>query len=251
LLSKGGLIKGLGAKPSAGKRRSYTETGRLASLRPADATMVGQRPDTDVSTHPGRPGRGCGDARIGARTEAMKILALSGSLRAASANTALLEAMKRLAPADVAIVLYRDLRHLPAFNPDIENDPPPPAAALRAAVGVSDGIFIACPEYAHGLPGAFKNALDWLVGSTEFPGKPVALINAAPRAFHAQASLREILNTMSAQLVAEAFVTVKAPSEVADVGTLFQDAPLIEALSVGLGRFAQVLRSQTLFDAAP
>jgi chromate reductase, NAD(P)H dehydrogenase (quinone) len=180
----------------------------------------------------------------------MKLLALSGSLRMASANSALLEAMKRLAPPDVEIVLYRDLSLLPAFNPDIEDDPPGPAATLRAAVGASDGLLIACPEYAHGLPGVFKNALDWLVGSTEFPGKPVALINAAPRAFHAQASLREILNTMSAQLVAEAFVTVKAPSDVADVEALFRDAALIAALANGLERFVEVLRRPNAFNDA-
>ena len=63
---------------------------------------------------------------------------------------------------------------------------------------------IAAPEYAHGVPGALKNALDWLVASDAFPGKPVALINAAPRAFHAQAALRETLATMAARLVPEA-----------------------------------------------
>ena len=67
---------------------------------------------------------------------------------------------------------------------------------------------IAAPEYAHGLPGVLKNALDWLVVSEAFAGKPVVLINASPRAFHAQASLREILATMAARLVPEAFASL-------------------------------------------
>jgi chromate reductase, NAD(P)H dehydrogenase (quinone) len=174
----------------------------------------------------------------------MRILAISGSLRAASVNTALLEAAGRLAPADVEVAVYRGLALLPPFNPDEEAEPPPQAAALRAEVGASDGLLLACPEYAHGLPGVFKNALDWLVGSTEFPGKPVALINASPRAFHAQASLREILGTMSAQLVAEAFVTLKAPSEARSVEALLADATIASALRAGLDRFVAVLRAQ-------
>src|SRR5262249_35713532 len=119
-------------------------------------------------------------------------------------------------------------------------------SALREGVAASDGLMIAAPEYAHGLPGAFKNALDWLVGSTEFPGKPVMLINAAPRAFHAQANLRERLATMSAQLVAEAFVSVRAPSEARNVDAVLADTAIVEALQAGVARFAGAIRSQTL-----
>lgn len=173
----------------------------------------------------------------------MKILALSGSLRAASANTALLRVAARLAPAGIAIALYRDVAALPAFNPDEDCEPLPEAAAkLRQEVGAADGLILAVPEYAHGLPGAFKNALDWLVGSTEFPGKPIMLINAAPRAFHAQASLREILATMSARLVAEAFVTVKAPNEATTIEALMADPAIAEPLRMGIERFVSVLR---------
>jgi NAD(P)H-dependent FMN reductase len=172
----------------------------------------------------------------------MKMLALSGSLRTASANTALLEAVARLAPAGTAIVLYRSLAALPAFNPDNDREPLPGAAAmLRQEVGAADGLILAVPEYAHGLPGAFKNALDWLVGSTEFPGKPVMLINGAPRAFHAQASLREILGTMSARLVVESFVTVKAPNEAARVEALLVNPAIAGPLRMGLERFVAAI----------
>lgn len=173
----------------------------------------------------------------------MKILALSGSLRAASVNSALLGVATKLASPGIVIVLYRDLAALPAFNPDDDREPPPEAAArLRQEVGAADGLILAVPEYAHGLPGAFKNALDWLVGSTEFPGKPIMLINAAPRAFHAQASLREILSTMSARLVAEAFVTVKAPNEAASVEALLAEPAIAGPLRTGIERFVRVLQ---------
>jgi chromate reductase, NAD(P)H dehydrogenase (quinone) len=141
----------------------------------------------------------------------LRLLAISGSLRRASTNTAALEALARLAPEGVRVLVYRDLAGLPPFNPDedVEYVPKPgPVERLRELVGASDAIVIAAPEYAHGLPGALKNALDWLVASETFAGKPVALINASPRAFHAQASLREILATMAARLLPEAFATL-------------------------------------------
>jgi len=138
----------------------------------------------------------------------MRFLAISGSLRRASTNTAVLEALARLAPEGVKVLVYAELASIPPFNPDddVEDRPKPePVERLRALVAASDALIIAAPEYAHGVPGALKNALDWLVASETFAGKPVALINVSPRAFHAQASLREILSTMAARFVPEAF----------------------------------------------
>lgn len=139
----------------------------------------------------------------------MRILGISGSLRAASAHTSVLKAAAILAPAHVEVTLYAGLGDLPHFNPDLDTEDPPDAVAvLRREIGTSDGLLISSPEYAHGIAGALKNALDWLVGSVEFPTKPVALINASPRAFHADAQLREILATMSARLVDKASVAL-------------------------------------------
>jgi len=142
-----------------------------------------------------------------------RVLCLSGSLRRLSANTAALQAAQALAPAALELVLYEGLGELPLFNPDDEADALPPAAqALREAVGQADALLIACPEYAHGVPGAFKNLLDWLVGSLEFPGKPVALLNASGRgSYHAQEALVEILTTMCAQVLGGASMTVALP----------------------------------------
>lgn len=136
----------------------------------------------------------------------MRILAISGSLRAASSNSTLLRAAARLAPSGVEMELYDGLGTLPHFSPDLDrmlDDPALPSAVrdLRTRVGAADALVISSPEYAHGVPGSLKNALDWLVGGREIPGMPVALINASPRSVHAQASLAETLRTMSADLV--------------------------------------------------
>jgi NAD(P)H-dependent FMN reductase len=147
------------------------------------------------------------------KERARRVLCLCGSLRRMSANRAALEAAKRLAPPTLALELYEGLDALPLFNPDDEVDPLPPSVlALRQAVGRSDALLIACPEYAHGVPGAFKNLLDWLVGSLELPGKPVLLLNAAARgSHHAQGALSEILCTMSARLLAAQPMPVALP----------------------------------------
>ena len=139
----------------------------------------------------------------------MNILAISGSLRALSSNTALLRVAAEVAPDDVVVTLYDGLATLPHFNPDDDVDVPPPSVlALREQIRTSDGLLFCSPEYAHGVPGSLKNALDWLVSSVEFPFKPVALINASPLATHAQASLTETLTLMNARIVTEACVTI-------------------------------------------
>jgi chromate reductase, NAD(P)H dehydrogenase (quinone) len=144
---------------------------------------------------------------------AQRVLCLSGSLRRVSSNTAALQAARQLAPSTIDLELYEGLGALPLFNPDDEAATVPASVlALREAVGRADALLIACPEYAHGVPGAFKNLLDWLVGSLEFPGKPVLLLNTAARgSYHAQEALAEILVTMSAQLLAAQPVLVALP----------------------------------------
>lgn len=138
----------------------------------------------------------------------MHILAISGSLRAASHNSALLRAARRLAPADMVVDVFSGIGDLPLFNPDIEANDPPSVARLRNCVISADAVVIASPEYAHGITGVMKNALDWVVGSEAFVFKPVALFNASPRATHAQAALREVLSVMSARIIDEASITV-------------------------------------------
>jgi chromate reductase, NAD(P)H dehydrogenase (quinone) len=134
----------------------------------------------------------------------MNILAISGSLRATSINSAFCRAAARLAPDPLRIAVYPGLGNLPLFNPDLESRPPPAVQGFRSAVGPADALLIASPEYAHGISGVMKNALDWLVSYEGTVYKPVALVNTSPRARHAYESIREILQTMSTCLVAEA-----------------------------------------------
>jgi len=169
----------------------------------------------------------------------IRLLALSGSLRARSSNAALLGAAAMLAPAGVAIELFEGIGDLPHFNPDLESEAlPPVVAAFRARIGAAEGLLISCPEYARGIPGSFKNALDWLVGSAELPGKPVALFNASPRASDAQAALRLVLATMSARLVEEAGLTLPLLAKGLEAQAIAADAALAEAIRVALATFA-------------
>jgi len=157
----------------------------------------------------------------------MRVLAISGSLRKGSTNTAALEALARLAPEGVRVLVYRDLAKLPPFNPDddVDGQPKPESvAALRAIVAACDAIVIAAPEYAHGVPGVLKNALDWLVASETFAGKKVVLINTSPRAYHAQANLREILATMAARFLADAFVNLPLTGKATSAEEVVADA---------------------------
>lgn len=134
----------------------------------------------------------------------MKLLALAGSLRTHSINAAFCRAAAQLAPAGLTVAGYPGLGRLPLFNPDLETEPPAAVIELRVAVGAADALLIASPEYAHGVSGVMKNALDWLVSFEGFVGKPVAVVNTSPRAHHAHDALLETLRTMSARPIPEA-----------------------------------------------
>jgi chromate reductase len=176
----------------------------------------------------------------------MNILAISGSLRKASLNTALLRAVARIAPPGIEVVLYRGLGDLPLFNPDIEATEPPPVVALREQILACDALLVASPEYAHGVTGAIKNALDWMVGNETFVNKPVALLNASPRATHAQAALRETLSTMSARLVDEACITVPILGAGLSEDDIVQHADIKAAVLVALSALNVAAQSATL-----
>lgn len=120
----------------------------------------------------------------------------------------LLRAVARIAPSEMKVILFDGLGDLPLFNPDLEDTAPIPVIALRRAIISADALLIASPEYAHGVTGVIKNALDWMVGNESFVNKPVALLNASPRATHAYVALRETIVTMSARVLDAASITV-------------------------------------------
>jgi NAD(P)H-dependent FMN reductase len=165
----------------------------------------------------------------------VRILAISGSLRAGSSNSRLLDAVAALVPAGVEVIRYDGLGDLPHFNPDVESSGlPAPVADLRAQVARADAIVISSPEYAHGVPGSLKNALDWLVSGVELPGKPVALFNASPNGTHAHAALVEILTTMSARVIGAATVTLPLGAKKLDTAGMIADGLIAAALRVGI-----------------
>lgn len=150
----------------------------------------------------------------------INIFAISGSLRKLSTNTALLHAATVLAPSNVKIVLYEDLGNLPFFNPDLEGFEPRSVVDFRAKIKAASGVLIASPEYAHGITGVLKNALDWVVGSGEFVNKPVALLNGSGRATIAYESLREIMKTIDAKIIDQASLTIPLPKIIDNTGIL-------------------------------
>ncbi len=192
----------------------------------------------------------------GDRKASVNVVALSGSLRANSSNTALLVASQRLAPPGLVIERYHGIADLPHFNPDLAselfardgsiraegwNERHPGYAAVRelnARVRAADGVLIACPEYARGVPGAFKNALDWLVGGDGFVNKPFTLFNASPRASHAQDALRVTLETMSGCFAEEAALAVPLLNRDLDASDIVADEAIADRIRRALVAFS-------------
>lgn len=161
----------------------------------------------------------------------MKILTISGSLRAASSNARALEAVALLSPKDWTARACRPLDQLPFFNPDIEQAGLPDAAAdWRAAVAWADALIISSPEYAHGVPGVLKNALDWLVGGIEITDKPIALFNATPPAEFAHAQLRETLRVMGGKVIDDASIALALRGRSIDARAIADDPQFSSAI---------------------
>ena len=175
----------------------------------------------------------------------VRILAISGSLRAVSSNTSALQAAGLIAPDGMDIALYSGLANLPHFNPDLDQDPlPVEVQALRRQVAESDALLICSPEYARGVAGSLKNALDWLVSGFEFPDKPVAVINTSQRSEHADAHLRLTLQTMSARVVQNASITLPLLGRNLDADGIASDPELSGSLRTALEELAGAIRQR-------
>ena len=131
--------------------------------------------------------------------EKKKILAVSGSLRTTSSNTVILKAIQKIVPPHIDFVFYQDMASLPAFDDSME--PSQPVIDWRRQLAEADGVFICSPEYAFGIPGALKNAMDWTVGSGELVNKPLALITAATGGDKAHAAWLQIFTALSANIL--------------------------------------------------
>jgi chromate reductase len=137
----------------------------------------------------------------------MRLLGLSGSLRRDSHNTHLLRGVGTLLGDGVELEIFDRLGEIPPYSEDDEHDTPPAVAALKAAIAEADAVLVATPEYNASIPGALKNALDWVsrpIASTPLRGKPAAVIGASTGLFGAvwaQAELRKVLSTIGARVV--------------------------------------------------
>jgi NAD(P)H-dependent FMN reductase len=158
----------------------------------------------------------------------MSLLLIGGSLRGGSGNAAVLRTVHQLSPESV---IYGGLGRLPHFNPDDDREPLDSAVAeLRAGIKAAHALLFCTPEYAGGLPGSFKNLLDWTVGGGEIYAKPVAWINASSVAAptggaDAHESLRKVLGYAGAVIVDEACARIPIPRDAVSDGVV-QDPDL-------------------------
>lgn len=144
-------------------------------------------------------------------TRQINLVAISGSLRAASHNTALLRATQELAPEGVTITIL-PINDIPMFNQDDEGDVPASVIALREAVAASDGLLLACPEYNGSYTGALKNAIDWISrDGSILARKPVATLGGSPGALgatKAQEHLRAVCTHLNMYLMSRPTLAV-------------------------------------------
>ena len=164
----------------------------------------------------------------------VNFFAISGSLRAQSSNTALLQALQRFAGRSDRVEIFSGLHRIPPFNPDFENDPAPASGRRisRSGLKEADVVLFSTPEYAHGVPGVLKNALDWVVGSGELYEKPIAILQtSAVRGANALASLKATLAIMGTKLLLQ---TVLEPG----AGGAFENADAVRAALAEIARAA-------------
>jgi NAD(P)H-dependent FMN reductase len=176
-------------------------------------------------------------------TDRKKVIAISGSARKNSANLRLIKAIDDLTKEKFETFVFEGLTDLPHFNPDLDTDHPPEAVDnFRKLIKNSDGILICTPEYAMGVPGTLKNALDWIVSSGEFSGKPVALITASTSGVKAHESLLDTLQIIDARINEHtqyliSFIQVKlnAENKITDEQTMSDLQRLIVAFEEQMG----------------
>ena len=152
----------------------------------------------------------------------MKLLAISGSARAQSTNTALLHALADLAPRSITIEDFAGIGDLPVFSPDREGYAAPQVVrAFQQKIADADGLIIASPEYVRTLPGGLKNAIDWLVSGEHVIGKPIVLAHASHRGDDMLQTLRTVLSTISSNFNPGIFLRMplmkQAPEAIAEI----------------------------------
>lgn len=183
----------------------------------------------------------------------MHIIALSGALRRASYNTALLRAASEVAPEGVTVEL-RTLHGIPLYDGDVEAQGIPEAVtALREAIRAADALLIGTPEYNNGIPGVLKNGLDWLSrpsgeGSKLFGAKPTGLVGATPGGFgtvQSQDALLSVLRAFGSDFWMAGRLMVSRAGTVFDAEGRLVDDKVREQLSGFMAGFAEFVRRRT------
>jgi NAD(P)H-dependent FMN reductase len=178
----------------------------------------------------------------------MKILAISGSAREKSTNTALLRVMRNHAPEGVELKIFHSLNSLPVFSPDSEGDATPATVSeFMEDVSAADGIIVSSPEYVRAIPGGLKNAIDWMVSRYEIISKPIALVHASHRGDDMLTSLRLVLSTVSENFLDHMFLRIpligKLPEEIEE----FLRAPEYETeISTFLSNFVEAVHQSAI-----
>jgi len=177
----------------------------------------------------------------------LRFLGLCGSLRRVSSNLALLRAARQLTPAGVELRIADPLDRLPHFNPDVDVPPLPAAVSeWRSEIAAADAVLICSPEYAFGVPGVLKNALDWLVPSGELYEKPVGVITASPNQGGAAQAQRHLIDTLTAQqarLVEGASVAVPFVRTRFDATGALTEPEAIAILRASMAALAAAIRA--------
>ncbi|WP_020607139.1 NADPH-dependent FMN reductase [Spirosoma spitsbergense] len=179
----------------------------------------------------------------------MRILTISGSLRAASTNTLLLEAIAELAPSSVTVIRSGSLDSLPHFSPERDVDPAPEAVTdLRTQLREADAVIICTPEYIHSMPGVLKNMLDWVASSGEFVHKPVGVLSAGPSDMggsRAHTALSHTMEVLMAQQPEQASLIVPFVRQRMDADGRVTDPVLKQALQTVLSTLIDTVGKQT------
>jgi chromate reductase, NAD(P)H dehydrogenase (quinone) len=129
-----------------------------------------------------------------------KVVAISGSTRQNSINHSLLKAITHLSATSLDITIFDGIGNLPQFNPDHDGEHVTKEITdFRQQLQKADGVIICTPEYAHGVPGTLKNAIDWTISSSSFPGKPTMLITASTGGHYGHKALMETLRAIEAK----------------------------------------------------
>lgn len=173
----------------------------------------------------------------------MKLLGISGSLRAQSSNTRLLQAAALCAPEGISIQIADCLGDLPHFNPDLDVMDHEPLSRWIDLVRCSDGLIVSSPEYARGYPGTLKNAFDWLVQTDAHIDKPFMLLGASDRSTVARDSLTTVLMTMSGLHIEAASIIVPLMGNDDMPSEIVGDAGIKNLLSGSLSTFVTSILS--------